>query len=234
MYENLRGRVSRIISAGISSVISAVEGLGPEAVMEEAIQEVNDAAEEVRAELGRTLASKHLANKRLGEKNALHDQLDEKIRLAVRESRDDLAEAGIAQQLDIEAQIPVLRETVEELSRKEDELESYVAALGAKKREMQEELAELRKAKNDAAGAIGPSESAGSGPGDKADLGAVGRKVSRASSAFDRIMARESGLPASNRASLSDKAKLAELDQLNRHNRVRERLLAIKATGSGE
>ncbi|MDR1611224.1 MAG: PspA/IM30 family protein [Planctomycetota bacterium] len=232
MYENLRGRVSRIISAGISSVIGSVEGLGPEAVMEEAIQEVNEAAGEVRAELGRTLAAKHLANKRLTEKNALHAELDDKIGVAVREKRDDLAEAGIAQQLDIEAQLPVLRETVGELSRKEQELESYVAALGAKKREMQEELSEFRKAKSATEGVAGRTDAPDAA--NKADLGAVDRKVSRASSAFERIMGRETGLPAAAGTSLSEKAKLVELDQLNRDNRIRERLFAIKASNPGE
>ena len=51
-----------------------------------------------------------------------------------------LAEAAIAQQLDIEAQIPVLEATIADSGSKEKELEGYITALQAKKREMQDEL----------------------------------------------------------------------------------------------
>lgn len=229
MYENLRGRVSRIISAGVSAVIGAVEGLSPEAVMEEAIGEVNEAVQDVKDELGRVLASKHMANKRLSEKNARYDELDGKIALAVGEGRDDLAEAGIAHQLDIEAQLPVLKETLDDLDKKEGELNSYISALNAKKREMQDELAKLRAAK---AASTRP-ESAAAGDPDAAsggkNIGEVDRKVSRAASAFERLLARETGLPRNDSASLTDQAKLAELDKLNRENRIKERLMAVKA-----
>lgn len=229
MYEKLRGRVSRIISVGVSSVMGAIEGLSPEGVMEETISEVNEAVLEVGDELGRVLAAKHMANKRLTEKTARHEELDEKIAFAVAESRDDLAEAGIAHQLDIEAQLPILRETVEDLNRKEQELHSYISALKAKKREMQEELARLRASR---AATLTAAQDAGgtAAAGNPAlgDVSSVGRKVANATSAFDRILAHQTGLPASS-ANLSDQAKLAELDQLNRDNRIKERLLAVKA-----
>ncbi len=230
MYDKLRGRVGRIISAGVSSIIGAIEGLSPEAIMEEAIQEVDEAAQEVRDELDRVLAAKHMAKKRLDEKNARHSVLDTQIATAVAEGRDDLAEAGIASQLDIEAQLPVLGETVGELEAKEKELHSFTSALAARKREMREELARLRSAK-----AAAPSESARAGAPAKpgaaplpGDIAAAGRKANQASSAFERIMAKESGLPSS-APSLSDQAKLAELDKLSRDNRIKERLAAVKA-----
>ena len=231
MYESLRGRVSRIISVGVSSVIGAIEGISPEGVMEEAISEVNAAVQDVKDELGRVLAAKHMANKRLAEKNIRHEELDGKIAVAVAESRDDLAEAGISHQLDIEAQLPILRETVEDLNRKENELNSYISALHAKKREMQEELARLRSTRKSAPAGQGesssPSAATGAGLG---NVSTVDRKVSQASSAFERIMAQQTGLPSASPASLSDQAKLAELDQLNRANRINERLMALKAT----
>lgn len=228
MYENLRGRVGRIISVGVSSIIGAIEGLSPEGIMEEAIQEVNAATQDVKDELGRVLAAKHMANKRVAEKTHRHDELNEQIAVAVTESRDDLAEAGIAQQLDIEAQLPVLKETLDDLARKEAELNSYTSALAAKKREMQEELARLRAAKTSAPASHAGEKTAAAG-GNLGDVSGVDRKVSQASSAFERILSQQTGLMPNSPANLSDQAKLAELDKLNRDNRIRERLMAIKA-----
>lgn len=228
MYENLRGRVSRIISVGVSAVVGAFEGLSPEGVMEEAIQEVEEAGREVRDELDKVLASRHVAQKRLDEKNARRRELDKQIAIAVSENRDDLAEAGIAQQLDIEAQLPVLTSTLADLDAKEKELHSFISALEAKKREMRDELARLRASKSSSAACSGgkAQESGGKQPG---DVGHIGRKVSTASSAFERIMARETGLPQKPEGTLADDAKLAELDKLSRENRIKERLAAVKA-----
>lgn len=229
MYENLRGRVSRIISVGVSAVVGAFEGLSPEGVMEEAIKEVEEAGHEVRDELDKVLASRHVARKRLDEKSARRRELDEQIAIAVSENRDDLAEAGIAQQLDIEAQLPVLNSTLADLDAKEKELHSFISALDAKKREMRDELARLRSAKAStsasSAGAKAP-DAGGKLPG---DVSHIGRKVSTASSTFERIMARETGLPQKPEGTLADDAKLAELDKLSRANRIKERLAAVKA-----
>ncbi len=54
------------------------------------------------------VANRHLANKRLMQEKRKHEDLNKNITLAVKEGRGNLAEAGIAQQMDIEAQIPVL------------------------------------------------------------------------------------------------------------------------------
>ena len=79
--------------------------------------------EEVRTELGRTIAAKHLATTRLQEENTRHGDLAGQIELAVSEGRDELAETAIAQQIDIEAKIPVLERTISQGSETEQELE---------------------------------------------------------------------------------------------------------------
>ena len=58
--------------------------------MEEAIREVDSVIDDTRAELGRVVANKHLANSRLMEENRKHDGLSENIELAVSEGRDKL------------------------------------------------------------------------------------------------------------------------------------------------
>ena len=63
--------------------------------MEQTVREIDGAIDDVRTELGKSNAAKHLANKRLGEKNAQHGALGDKIEVALGEDRDDLAEAAI-------------------------------------------------------------------------------------------------------------------------------------------
>lgn len=221
MKESLTGRVGRIISGSINAVVSAVENAAPEVVMEETIREIDAAIDEVRTELGRQVAAKHLANNRLMEENRAHDELAEQIAAAVAQGRDDLAEAGIARQLDIEAQIPVLERAIAETGDKERELEGYVQALLAKKREMREELKRLASVRE---------ESAAVAAGDAASGSTVASRVAKAEAAFDRIMEKQTGLAGGKGTpDAASAAKLAELEELTRQNRIKERLAAVKA-----
>ena len=225
MAENIAARVGRIISGSLNALVDAVEDAAPDIVMEQAIREIDSAIDEVRAELGRAVAAKHLANQRLMDENRRHEELSEKIELAVRESRDDLAEAAIASQLDIEAQIPVLEATIADCATQERELEGYVTALQAKKREMKEELNQFRASKRDAAAAAASVSANGvAGKGG----GGVEAKVSKAESAFERVQERATGIAGGAMPNRKDAAKLAELDDLARNNRIQERLAAIK------
>ena len=96
MTEGLINRVKRLVSGGVNSMVDAVESAAPETVMKEAIREIDSAIDEVRDELGLAIANKHHASKRLMEANAKHEDLAEKLRLAVDQGRDDLAEAAIS------------------------------------------------------------------------------------------------------------------------------------------
>lgn len=230
MADTLSARVGRIVSGSAHALIDAVEGAIPDAVIQQTLREIDKAVDDVRAELGRTIAGKHLANKRLTEQSSRHEELAGQIELALGQGREDLARAAVEHQLDVEAQIPVLEATVAEAARREVELEGYVAALVAKRREMEEAfqamlLARARGA--DQAGA-GPASAAGDrGPG-------VTRRVENATGAFDRLMARE-GAPGLGGVDREKDAKLAELEGLARRNRVEERLAAIKArTGASD
>jgi len=96
MKESIGSRVGRLIAGSVNAVISAVENAAPEVVMEQALREIDGATDEVRTELGRVIAAKHLANKRLIEESRKHESLAEQIELAVKQGREDLAEAAIA------------------------------------------------------------------------------------------------------------------------------------------
>lgn len=223
MRESITSRVGRIVSSSVNALVDAIENVAPTMVMEEAIREIDGVLDEVRTELGRTIARKHLAEQRLAESRKSHTDLSQKIQIAVSENRDDLAEAAIAQQMDIEAQIPILEKAVVEAAAQGTELDGYVTALQAKRREMREELRLFAKAEKNAEAAA-----AGGGPAGKADFAS---KAAKAGSAFERIMEKNTGLPGKP-GSADNAAKIAELEDLSRKNRIKERLAAIKASES--
>ena len=133
MSETIATRVSRLISGSVNALIDAVENAAPEMVLEQAIREIDAAGDEVRAELGRVIATRHLANKRLMDENARHAELTQQIDVAVGQQRDDLAETAIARQ-NIEAQLPVLQSTIADAAAKQKELEGYPAARPGRRR----------------------------------------------------------------------------------------------------
>lgn len=220
MKEKMTSRVGRIISGSFNALIDAVENTAPEVVMEQAIREIDEAIDDVRRELSKTIANKHLANSRLMQINQKCEDLSEKIELAVNAGRDDLAETAISQQLDMEAQIPILENQINDLSGSEKELEGYVAALQGKKREMREDL-NLYKSSRKVIDSETPVTSGGS---------SVENKVDRAESTFERVITVSTGVPSGQSASdRKTAADMNELDQMSRANRVKERLAAIKA-----
>jgi phage shock protein A len=220
MKEGLIARVGRIVSGSVHSLIDAIENAAPETVMEEAIREIDGAIDEVRAELGKVVAGKHLANTRLLETNQQHEELAAKIELAVKASREDLAEAAIARQLDLEAQIPVLEATINDAGAQEKELEGYIAALQAKKREMQEELRQFR---------TNVTEAPSAGPAGGGSDAEVEGKVAKATSAFDRVVEKATGVPGGQGTDRKSAVQVAELEELARKNRIQERLAAVKS-----
>lgn len=222
MKENLTGRVGRIISGSVNALISAVENAAPQMVLEEAVREIDGAIDDVRAELGRVTASKHLANNRMMEENQRHEELAEQIANAISADRDDLAEAGIAQQMDIEVQMPVLERAIADAAEKEKELEGYIQALQAKRREMRDAIKQMAESAQEAQATAGEA-----GVATQSDVAA---RVAKAESAFDRVMEKQTGLAAGRGTPNAETAaKLAELEELSRSNRIKERLAAIKA-----
>ncbi|MDJ0851506.1 MAG: PspA/IM30 family protein [Myxococcota bacterium] len=226
MAESLTTRVGRIVSGSANALVSAVENAAPDVFMEETIREVEKALDEVRVELGKAVASKHLASARLMDENRRHEELTGQIETALGEGREDLAEAAVARQLDIEAQIPILERTVTEAGDREKELEGYLAALQGRRREMCDELDRYRRAKRD--GREGPSADR-----EGASHGATHVRGEKASQAFDRVMRATTGVP-TGPDKLQDAAQLAELEALARRNRIRERLAEARARNEAE
>ena len=220
MSETLSRRVGRLVSGGFHALIDAAENLAPEAVMNESIREIERAVDEVRAELGKVLAQKHLVAKKMADESNRHEAIDANLQAAVDAGRDDLAEAGIAEQMDIEARLPVLENTIADCAAQEKELEGFIAALQAKKREMQQQLQDWRAAQQ----SMGTGKTAG---GNGSDLNRIARDAEKSGNAFDRVMGRQNSIHSSTDA--AQLAKLKELEDLSRNNRIAERLAALKA-----
>ncbi len=227
MNEALAGRVKRLISGSANRVVSAVEDLAPEMVMEEAIREVDQAIDDIRAELGQVMTRQYHASQRIAAENERHEDLDERIRVALKQERADLAESGVERLLDIEAQIPVLESVLAETREAQAELEGYISALQARRREMKQDLKDFRSARESAANApevVGAMDSSSG----------VERRVEKASESFNRILERAGGVGLGGSAlggsALDHKAAAAtaELEELARKNRVKERLVAFR------
>lgn len=62
MKETISTRVTRLVSGSLHALLDAMEQAAPEAAMAQAIREVEQVIDEVRAELGRVLASRHVAD----------------------------------------------------------------------------------------------------------------------------------------------------------------------------
>jgi phage shock protein A len=219
MKEKLATRVTRIVSGSLHALLDAMERTAPEAAMAQTIREVDQVMDDVRAELGRVLANRHIAAANLDRLNARHQELSAQIDVAVGQGEDELSRAGIAKLLDIEAQRPVLEKAIAKADEDEKELEGYLLALRAKKRDMEDALNEFIASR-----AIQERAAAGGASPDSA-----ARRVEQAESAFGRVLARETGLAAAAGDGAAEAGKLRELAELARAHRIEERLAALKA-----
>ena len=222
MSESLARRVARLVSGGFHAMLDKAEDCMPEAVMQENIRELERTIDEVRTELGKVLAQKHLATKKLADENNRHEQLAGQIATALDAGREDLAKAGIAEQLDIEARLPVLEQSLADCSSQERELDAFVAALLAKKREMQAALDDWKRAQ----ASIGGTTS-GSGA-DSNKMAQLERAAEQNGVQFNRVLQRQGGIGIAS-PDAAQAAALQELSDLRREAQIAARLAALKA-----
>jgi len=111
--EGVLTRMGRVIVGMAHTAVNAAEQANPKGVLEQAIREIDGAADEVRTELGKATAERYRLEARSKELERERADLEGKIRTAVTAGRDDLAEAGIGRQIDIEAQSNLLHVAIE-------------------------------------------------------------------------------------------------------------------------
>lgn len=215
--ESVLSRISRVVAGMAHAAVAAAEQANPEATLEQAIREIDSAAEEVRGELGKITAERHRLVARLQELDRERADLDVKIDTAVANGRDDLAEAGIARQLDIESQSGLLSKVRADVDEQVIQLERSLEAVRASRREAESRLGEMRRARA-ASGGV-----AGNAVGTADPVSRARAKVDRAQQLAERV----TGVPAA--PASDDAAALEELHRLHREDAVRERLARLKA-----
>jgi len=220
MAENIFSRVRRIVSGGVEDLVDSMEKAGGESVMREAIREVDRALDEARVEMGRAAARKAQAARQVQMVGAKLEELTAKAKFALEQRREELAEAAVARQVDLETQIPVLEGAGKEAGEDEERLHACVAALAARKRQMESELAAFVAARREikAAGcAVTPKEACDN------------RTIERAQEAFDRGMVHAGGVAGPGAIDPEAAKKLAELETLERSQKIGARMAALKA-----
>jgi phage shock protein A len=219
MAESIFERVSRLLSATVEEAVDRMEQAGGDVVMREAIREADRAIDEVKAELEAKMAQRLQAARQQKMLAERAEELTAKARFAVKEGRDDLAEAALSRQIDFEAQAKSLDAVQARAREHEQRLEDGLNALNTRKRQMEDALQAYLISRQEAAhGGDGPSR-----PGRSAE-----KKVDAAEQAFDRAMAGAGGVGFA-RADADTINRVAEIDGMQKSATVAERLAALKA-----
>src|SRR5262245_53345786 len=145
VHEGILSRMGRLIAGVAHATVEKAEGVNRVAVVEQAIREIDAAAEEARADLGKARAEEHRIQSRRKEITGDIEGLNAKIRLAVSEGREDLAKAGVARQIDLESQIAALDKALADVAERIDEGQKAVQAVIAARRDADARLAELKR-----------------------------------------------------------------------------------------
>jgi phage shock protein A len=200
------------------SIARAVDD-DPEKEVERALRETDRLLDEVRSRLGKLVASEHLAQKLLTEATRKHEQLSSEIDLALHDGRDDLAQAAIGSQLDLETQIAAVKQSLAAARVTSDDLQAYADALLQTRRELQAELDLSQRLRR---------EQDGSRP---AWSEKTSRNVQMAlSESVSEVLARQGSLFAGPDVPDANSAvRLAKQEKTARDQRIQERLSALKA-----
>jgi phage shock protein A len=207
--DNMSTRVARIIKGNINALIDAAEGSNPAIIAKQTIREIEGVARENKLELGRLELQKRNLQEGIASSQHEHTELLNQIKIAIKEGREDLAEAGIQEQMSIEKSIEKLKEQLKSIEVEIKKHEGFLDALQTKKAEIEKELERFTKA------------------GSSSMLLASKEELSDAEKAFHRVMGADTS-PISEEKS-QQQNKLAELGSLSKDASIQKRLEAIKA-----
>jgi phage shock protein A len=212
VHEGILARMGRLLAAIASDTIDSAESSNKVAMVKQAIREIDAGADEARQALGKSRAEEFRLKRRREELDAEVAGLTDKIRLAVAESREDLARAGVARQIDLESQGTALERAMDFIELEIDEQTKALQAMLGARREAETRLADLEASLTKHA------------PQETGRVAGATKTVSpdRAMAAIARV----TGVPAS--GTPGDK-ELDELDRLHREKEIAARLERIKS-----
>ena len=220
MSESLSKRVARIISANVNDLVDSLENSNAEAIMKEAIREVDRAADDVREELGHVIAKRHRTIAHVERLNNKLNDLSQSVQVAVEQNRDDLASAAISRQIDLESQVADNQESLTQIAEKQSDLEGYVAALVQRRKDMEAEFKTWKQILDIEDSGFYNDPRAGSVRGAE-------KRTSNAEDVFARVVDGD-GLSIDGAEKRAVAAKLGELDKMSRQQMIAERLAAAK------
>jgi len=214
--DNLLSRVGRLIAGIAYDAIEQAEGKNKLAVVGQAIREIERAENEAREALAAARAEEYRLNARRTEIEREMSDLAPKIQGAVDDGREDLAKAGIARQMDLEAQLEVLSRAISENTETiEQSLTSLRAVLSALQ-DAEQRRADLEKSEAAAPASTGSAKTPGGA--------SAAAKALRAGHA----VARATGVP----ASIPFSSDIDELSTLHRDKEIAARLARLKSSSS--
>ena len=219
MAEPIYLRVRRVLSASAEDAVDALERASGASLLREALRQVEGALDEVRSEHEAQAArAVHSRQQQQALRGQIAD-LDEKARFALGKGRDDLAEAAVSSQLDLEARIERLDAVQADAAGQVVRLDECLAALATRKAEMQKQLRQFEAARRD--------ERVDSRESHRDQR--IERTVARAEQAFERVMAStEDAIGGDEHGD-----KLAEIDAIRRDAALAERMAALRAAAQG-
>jgi phage shock protein A len=219
MAESIFARISRLLSATVEDSIDRMEQAGGESVMREAIREADRAVDEVKHQLEAVMTRRLQAARQQQLLTKRVEELTGKAKFAIDEGREDLAEAALSRQVDFETQAKTLDDVQAQAREEEAHLSEGLAALKARKTQMEDALSAYLSARRDASSDPGFAPSASPSPE---------KKVDAAEKAFDRAMGGAGGV-GFKRADSETINRVAEIDGMQKAATIAERLAALKA-----
>jgi phage shock protein A len=212
--DTILSRAGRLIAGIAYGAIEKAEDNNRVALVKQAIREIEQAEKEARDDLSQARAEEYRLNARRSEIERETAVLTEQIRLAVSEKRDDLASAGIARQMDLEAQFEVLSKAIDENFERVDAVLTTLRAILSSLQDAEARLAELERSE--------AAQASGKGGGARAkDTSGGLTKAARAA----RAIARATGVP----ASIVPSPDIDELSKLHRDKEIASRLARLKS-----
>jgi phage shock protein A len=212
--DNFLSRVGRLIAGIAYDAIEQAEGKNKLGVVGQAIREIERAETEARDALAAARAEEYRLNARRTEIEREMANLAPKIETAIADGRDDLARAGIARQMDLEAQFDVLSRAIDENN---DKIEQSVTSLRAVLSALQD--AEQRRAE------LEKSEAAASQQGSTSSRKQGGTSAAAKALRAGRAVARATGVP----QAIPYSSDIDELSTLHRDKEIAARLARLKS-----
>ncbi|RTM12356.1 MAG: PspA/IM30 family protein [Bradyrhizobiaceae bacterium] len=212
--DNFLSRVGRLIAGIAYDAIEQAEGKNKLGVVGQAIREIERAESEARDALAAARAEEYRLNARRTEIEREMADLAPKIEGAIADGRDDLARAGIARQMDLEAQFEVLSRAIDENNEKIEQCVTSLRAVLSALQDAEQRRADL--AKSEAAA----SHQAATSPR-KPGGGSAAAKALRAGRAVARATGVPPGIPYS--------SDIDELSALHRDKEIAARLARLKS-----